>query len=96
MRRIASTLATVAAAGMLALSLPSAAHAANGVLLLNGELYFDPSGCYPSDRWPLAVRNDTDQVVAIYETPDCTGEVLEFVFPDESSISEFGNSVYVP
>ncbi|MEO3872762.1 hypothetical protein ABGB18_28440 [Nonomuraea sp. B12E4] len=95
MSRIVSALGAVVAAGMLITAAPTAAHAANGVLLINGEIFIDPSGCYPSDRWPLEVRNHTDQVALIFDTPDCTGSSPELVFPDQSTISEFGSSVYI-
>ncbi|MFD9909592.1 hypothetical protein [Streptomyces sp. NPDC059063] len=95
MRRIALTAGSLMAAAMLALAVPGSAVAADGVLVINGMAYEDPSGCYDSHRWPLSVGNYTNQVVFILSEPGCSGEVLELVNPDEQTVSELGASVYV-
>lgn len=94
-RRIATTLATLAAAAMLALAVPSSAYAANGVLIINGEGHVDPSGCYPSNIWPLAVANHTDEVAFVFDGPDCDGKLVEIIHRHESTVSEYGGSVYI-
>ncbi|SEH01436.1 hypothetical protein SAMN05444920_120140 [Nonomuraea solani] len=95
MRRITTALAALTAAGALALAPISPALAANGVLVLNGEALFDPSGCFDSDRWPLAVENHTDGVVIVFDEPGCGGPPSDFVYPGGSTVSEFGQSVYI-
>jgi type 1 fimbria pilin len=95
MPRIPATLAAATAAALLALSVPSAAHAANGVLYVNGQSHVKPSGCYFSYNWPLAVANHTDEIALIFDSPDCTGADPDFVYPGERKVFEFGRSVYV-
>ncbi|MFC4120566.1 hypothetical protein, partial [Nonomuraea zeae] len=73
MPRISAKLGAVAAAALLALSVPSPAQAANGVLIVNGQVHVDPSGCYSSFRWPLVVENHTDEIALIFDSADCTG-----------------------
>ncbi|MEV0375590.1 hypothetical protein AB0I10_38590 [Streptomyces sp. NPDC050636] len=94
MRRIATALGTLAAAATLALA-PGSAYAADGVLIVNDTAYEEPSGCYDSDRWPLSVSNHTDGIALVFSEPGCGGEVTEAVYPEESAVSEFGNSVYI-
>ncbi|MFB4286035.1 hypothetical protein ACBI99_00245 [Nonomuraea sp. ATR24] len=94
MRRITTALAALAAAGAVLAPL-TPAHAADGVLVINDQPYFDPSGCYSSDRWPLSVANHTNGLAYVFSSPDCTGELLELVEPGGSTVSEFGTSVYI-
>ncbi|MEW2526157.1 hypothetical protein [Streptomyces sp. NPDC047071] len=94
-RRTALALGSVVAAGTLALALPGSALAAEGVLVVGGVAYADPDGCYDTESRPLTVDNYTDEVALVFSGPDCTGDLLELVAPDESSVSEFGTSVYV-
>lgn len=95
MRRIALALGSAVAAGTLALALPGSALAAEGVLIVGGVAYADPEGCYDTDSRPLTVDNQTDEVALVFSGPDCTGGLLELVAPGESTVSEFGASVYV-
>jgi hypothetical protein len=95
MRRAATVLGSLAAAGVLALSLSGSAWAASGTLIINGRAYNNPSGCYNSDRWPLSVANHTDAPAVISEGQGCSGEQLDTVFPGDSTVSEFGGSVYI-
>ncbi|GLF97205.1 hypothetical protein [Streptomyces yaizuensis] len=95
MRRLAVTLATLAAAATLTVAVPTSAHAANGVLVVNEQVVPQPSGCYASEWAPLFVSNYTDEPVFILSGPDCDGELIDVVWPGDSTISEFGGSVYV-
>ncbi|EPH42934.1 hypothetical protein STRAU_4018 [Streptomyces aurantiacus JA 4570] len=83
------------AAGMLAFAVPGSAVAADGVLIVNGTAYEEPSGCYDSDRWPLSVSNYTDEVALVFSSPGCSGQVIELVNPGDETVSEFGASVYL-
>ncbi|GGS05634.1 hypothetical protein GCM10010252_50450 [Streptomyces aureoverticillatus] len=95
MRRFALTVGSLVAAGMLAFAVPGSAVAADGVLVVNDTAYEEPSGCYDSDRWPLSVSNHTDSVAYVFSEPGCSGEVTEVVYPGDSTVSEFGNSVHI-
>ncbi|PAZ13945.1 hypothetical protein CLM62_20895 [Streptomyces sp. SA15] len=95
MRRIALTVGSLVAAGMLAFAVSGSAVAAEGVLVINETAYEQPSGCYDSDRWPLSVSNHTDAIAYVFSEPGCGGAVTEAVHPGESTVSEFGNSVYI-
>ncbi|MDQ0808487.1 hypothetical protein QFZ63_000201 [Streptomyces sp. B3I7] len=95
MRRISTVLATLAAASLLALTVPVSAHAAQGTLLVNDVAHEDPSGCYDSDLLPMSVTNHTDAVAIVYSEAGCTGEATELVHPGESTVSEVGRSVHI-
>ncbi|GHE75711.1 hypothetical protein GCM10018785_50030 [Streptomyces longispororuber] len=95
MRRIAVTVGALAAAVTLAFGTTGSAYAAEGVLVVGGVAYVDPSRCYDTDARPLTVDNHTDEVALVFSGPDCTGTLLELVAPGESTVSEFGTSVYV-
>lgn len=96
MRRVATVLGSVAAAGALALGLAGSATAATGTLTINDKTYNDPGGCYPSDSWPMRIINRTNEVVFIFEGSNCTGGPLQAVTPGSGAISDFGGSVYIP
>lgn len=95
MRRVAFAMGVLATALALALTASSTAHAASGRLLVNGNLYSDPSGCYDSQNWPLRVDNRTDQTVVVFAQSGCRGSIIETVPPGGAVISEFGASVQV-
>ncbi|GLW12723.1 hypothetical protein Misp01_78510 [Microtetraspora sp. NBRC 13810] len=96
MRRTATALGTLAAAGMLALAVPNSAHAAYGELVIGPTTYVNPSGCYGTRGWwPLHVRNWTDGVAAVYDAPGCTGVIIDFVYPNEIKTFSIGQSVYI-
>lgn len=95
MRRIAVSLGSLMAAVTLAFAVPGSAVAAEGVLVVNDAAYDDPSGCYDTDTRPLSVSNHTDETVLVFSEPGCSGEVIALVSPGESTVSEFGSSVYV-
>ncbi|NUS11131.1 MAG: hypothetical protein HOY69_06950 [Streptomyces sp.] len=95
MRRLASVLGSVAAAGALALGFAGSASAATGTLVVSGTEYQNPSGCYNATIWPLQVANRTNEPVLVFTGQNCSGDVLEVVVPGSTVVSEFGASVYV-
>ncbi|MEU2128423.1 hypothetical protein [Streptomyces sp. NPDC018352] len=95
MRRVLTAFGTLAAAAMLSVSVTQSASAAQGDLVVNGMVYSDPSGCYPSNRWPLTVENYTNDLAVIFQSADCTGPILGIVRPGSSEVSEFGGSVFI-
>ncbi|MVO85916.1 hypothetical protein GPA10_14410 [Streptomyces sp. p1417] len=95
MRRIALTLGSLAAAGVLALSVPGFAVAAQGTLTIVPTVYENPSGCYNGQIWPLIVQNGTDTVAVVHDGPDCSGSVIGEVAPGDTGTFEFGASVSI-
>ncbi|MET9065508.1 hypothetical protein [Streptosporangium sandarakinum] len=95
MRRVTTTLGALAAAATLALTVSQPAQAAQGALIVNGAVYYDPSGCYGSDVFPLDVENRTDDYAYIWNGPYCTGEVVLVLSPDTAAVVEEGVSVFV-
>ncbi|MFE0175502.1 hypothetical protein ACFWZ2_24595 [Streptomyces sp. NPDC059002] len=94
-RRTAKVLGALAAAAALALSVPNSAYAAQGVLVINGTAYEDPSGCYAVDRFLSTVDNYTDAIAEVHSGPDCTGPVEWLVYPGETYHTETARSVFV-
>ncbi|NLU74189.1 hypothetical protein HCC61_16125 [Streptomyces sp. HNM0575] len=96
MRRIATSLGTIAAAGMIALAAPCSAQAADGTLIINGIPYDEPSGCNDVSAYPgaFAVHNGTDETAFVYSGPACTGP-LSRVVPAGSASGAYGRSVYI-
>ncbi|GAA1389713.1 hypothetical protein GCM10009639_17680 [Kitasatospora putterlickiae] len=96
MRRLATVLGTLAAAGTMAIALPTTALAADGQLLISPNVVIEnPSGCYDAPVFPLILRNNTDEYVLVYDGPHCTGHVLAVVPPGGHTTQEFGSSVFV-
>ncbi|MGG7570388.1 hypothetical protein [Streptomyces sirii] len=95
MRRLATTLGTIAAAAMLTLAVPNSAYAAEGVLVVNGTAYENPSGCYAVDWFPSSVSNYTDAIAEVHSGPDCTGQVEWLVYPGETYHTETAQSVFI-
>ncbi len=89
---------TFLAAALCALSATVAvpAQAATGKLTVDGKTHTDPKGCYAAARWPMSVVNDTDQTVFVFGGENCSGGFLAAVPPGQSTVQEFGRSVYVP
>ncbi|MFI6422917.1 hypothetical protein ACIBG6_36705 [Streptomyces sp. NPDC050842] len=85
----------LAAAALLAVSLPASASAAEGVLVVNGAPYEDPSGCYAVDWFPSSVTNNTDAIAEVHSGPDCTGQVEWLVYPGETYNTETAQSVFI-
>ncbi|WP_326757422.1 hypothetical protein OHB35_00645 [Streptomyces phaeochromogenes] len=85
----------LAAAVLLAVSLPSSASAAEGVLTVNGSGYDDPSGCYPVDSLPGSIANRTDAIAEVHTGAECSGSVEWLVYPGETYQSETAKSVFV-
>ncbi|MER7706096.1 hypothetical protein ABTX81_24780 [Kitasatospora sp. NPDC097605] len=96
MRRLATVLGTLAAAGTIALALPGTALAANGQLFIAPNTFIDnPSGCYNAPVVPLVASNNTDEYALVYNGPNCTGYVIAVVPPGGQATQEFGASVFV-
>ncbi|MCX4909001.1 hypothetical protein [Streptomyces sp. NBC_00878] len=94
-RRIAVTLGALAAAVTLAVAVPGSAYAAEGVLIVNGTEYENPSGCYSVDWFPTSVTNHTDAIAEVHSGPDCTGPVEWLVHPGETYHTETAQSVFI-
>ncbi len=99
-RRIAAGLASITAALALAVALATSAHAARGVLTINGTWYPDPSGCVNGIGYPnYDVDNQTDQTAKIIDGVRCRGDVVKLVPPGESASGSSlptGYSLYIP
>ncbi|WP_405577687.1 hypothetical protein [Streptomyces sp. NBC_01092] len=94
-RRMAVALGALAAAATLAVAVPGSAYAAEGVLVINGASYEDPSGCYAVDWYPTSVGNHTDAIAEVHSGPDCTGQVEWLVYPGETYHTETAQSVFI-
>jgi hypothetical protein len=80
MRRIGSTLATLAAAGVLALAVPGSAFAANGFLAIDGVRHNNPTGCFEIARLSTVV-NFTDTPALVHNVPGCARGFIEIIPP---------------
>jgi hypothetical protein len=81
-RQLAKVLGALAAATALALTTPGSAYAAEGVLIVNGQEYEDPSGCFAIDA-------------EVHSGPGCTGPVEWLVYPGETYYTETAQSVFI-
>ncbi|WP_141753845.1 hypothetical protein [Streptomyces luteocolor] len=93
--RTAGVLGALAAAAALTLSLSGSAYAAEGLLVVNGQAYENPSGCYAVDWFPTTVANHTDAIAEVHSGPNCTGPVEWLVYPGETYGTETAQSVFV-
>ncbi|MEV5975847.1 hypothetical protein [Streptomyces sp. NPDC052114] len=93
--RAAKVLGAFAAAAALTLSLSGSAYAAEGLLVVNGQAYENPSGCYAVDWFPTTVANHTDAIAEVHSGPDCSGPVEWLVYPGETYQTETAQSVFV-
>ncbi|GHG97017.1 hypothetical protein [Streptomyces rubradiris] len=94
MRRIGTTGATLAIAGLFALAAPGQALAAHGDLVLNGVVHPDPTGCFNAQRVTDAVNN-TDTPALVYGGADCTGKVIAVIWQNKEWVLDPGDSVYM-
>ncbi|MFF8287316.1 hypothetical protein ACF1DY_28415 [Streptomyces albus] len=94
MRRPATVLGALAVTAVLAVAVPSSAHAANGYLLIDGTRHDNPSGCYqlPQDA---EVENHTDQPAEVYSDDNCQGQVMETIPAGGSSFTDWGYSLRI-
>ncbi len=95
MRRMAVTLGALAAAVTLGVTTSGSAYAAEGLLVINGAAYENPSGCYAVDAFPTSVSNYTDAIAEIHSGPDCAGPVEWLAYPGETYYTETAQSVFV-
>lgn len=99
MRRIARAAgAGAAAALLLGLVAPGTATAgsARGVLLIDGSVRTDPSGCHPlGDYAPSEVTNLTDETAFVWSGPFCDGRVTAAVLPGQTLRPAPGMSLYL-
>ena len=96
MRKIATVLAGVTAAGTIALCLPASAMAADGSLNVGGTWYQNPRGCYNSATFPMAVTNMTNQFAYAFSDKDCQGApVSPITGPGEYNKYPNAVSVYI-
>lgn len=94
-RRMTAALGVLAAATVLALTVPGSAYAAEGVLIINSGEHKDPSGCYSIIWYPSSVTNHTDAIAEVHSGPNCTGKVEELVYPGATYHSETAGSVFI-
>ncbi|MEU6188736.1 hypothetical protein [Nocardia sp. NPDC047038] len=74
MRLFVPLLAVLTTAGIAA---APGANAAGGVLFADGVVYENPVGCVEvGDGSDVEIRNRTDGVAHLYESPDCSGDVV--------------------
>ena len=94
MRRLVTSLGVLASATALFLAVPSSSYAANGELVLNGRVFFNPSGCYRELNAPLSVENRTSTVAYVFTSRDCTGPA-QTVPPGQATSASAGHSVRI-
>ncbi|MFI7114171.1 hypothetical protein ACIBK9_48210 [Nonomuraea sp. NPDC050227] len=87
----------LAAVGMLVTAaLPAApVRAAAGALIINGEVYYKPHGCYPIRDLPAYVLNETDGVAFIHEGPSCDVDINAVLLSGRLEIARTGKSVFI-
>lgn len=74
---------------------PARLHGA-GVLGVSAAYHLTQLGHDTGRFWPLAVDNQTDIPVFVYDDDRCQGRRIGQVHPHESGVFEFGGSVFVP
>lgn len=96
MRLMAKILGVCAAAATFAVTIPNSAYAANGVLIIDGAVHRNPSGCYPlGDYVPPTVTNRTDAAVWVWSGFNCTGQVEWLIHPGQTYHPNGNRSVFV-
>ncbi|UGY92882.1 hypothetical protein [Streptomyces gobiensis] len=97
-RRLFSVLGAIAAAVLLTVAVPTSAYAADGKILVDGQEYENPSGCYnvglPAPHHGYI--NDTDRGLSVFLLPDCEGTVLTGVVPPGQREELLGASFRIP
>ncbi|MFJ3439511.1 hypothetical protein ACIPMU_39120 [Streptomyces cyaneofuscatus] len=92
-RRLATTLGALAATVMLGAAAPSAAQAANGQLIFDGNTIQNPTGCIDVPPGTM-IHNFTDAHLQVFSERGCTGDVVGFV-PQSAHRFNVGQSVLV-
>jgi hypothetical protein len=95
MRFTARALGALAAAGILVVTHPGAALAAEGNLYIGKKRIENPTNnrCYPYKRSP--VRNSTTGYVAFYSGYGCTGRLTAILLPDSALLRVSARSLRV-
>ncbi|WP_330232021.1 hypothetical protein OHA40_05775 [Nocardia sp. NBC_00508] len=79
---VPALLGALVAAGVIAAA--PVASGAEGVLFVGDTSYAEPAGCIQvGDGSEVEVRNYTDSVVRVYDSPACSGEVIDILPPGE-------------
>lgn len=92
---IPETLGALAAAALLAMAVPTSAHAATGTLIVNGTTYENPSGCINTVGPTLSMVNTTDKPATVYLEGDCKGSVIGTVGPG-GKLNILASSLFLP
>jgi len=95
MRFTARAFGALAVAGILAITNPGTAFAANGNLYIGKKKIENPTNgrCYPYRRSP--VRNSTTGYVAFYSGYGCTGRLTAILLPDSALLRVSARSLRV-
>lgn len=95
MRFTARAFGALAVAGILAITNPGTAFAANGNLYIGKKKIENPTNgrCYPYRRSP--VRNSTDSYIIFYSGYGCTGRMTAILLPDSALLRVSANSIYI-
>ncbi|MGW4882015.1 hypothetical protein ACWEPI_36355 [Streptomyces sp. NPDC004262] len=94
MRRIGSTLATLAAAGVLAFTVPGSAFAANGFLEIDGIRHNAPRGCYEIAHLSTVV-NSSDKPAFVHNVPGCANGFIKIIPPGLAEQVPGTHSIFV-
>ncbi len=97
MRRLTRTLGVLGGSALLTLGLTQSANAAVGNLHLNGRVITDPArwSCHTGSPLNLTVHNYTNSPVAVFDQPECAGNVIGMVGPVRNGFFPRGWSVRV-
>ncbi|MBT2452717.1 hypothetical protein J7F03_37895 [Streptomyces sp. ISL-43] len=95
MRRLTTTLGTLAAAATLFLGIGGSAYASSGELVINGSPIHEPAGCI-THNGPAAVANHTGNPVFITGGRWCTGPIVGVIHPGDTRFAPFTSNIYVP
>ncbi|MBW5249197.1 hypothetical protein JGS39_09260 [Streptomyces sp. P01-B04] len=95
MRRVATVLGCLAAAGMLALGTTTSASAADGTLWIDGTAHSNPHGCFEAGgAGTTSIINNTDAVARVFGEPHCQ-DYLGDVRPASGRNVRGGRSVLI-
>ncbi|MDJ1137250.1 hypothetical protein [Streptomyces iconiensis] len=93
--RVTAAFSALAAAGVLILAGPQSAQAATGELVINGQRYQNPSGCYPVPG-QASIENHTDARITLYMDAGCAGSLAGTINAGGGATLAPVYGVYVP